>query len=80
MSIALDMRCFTVLLMMPDAVELSVCIGVGNCGCPIYSNEVLSNSPSLALTNRPPNAAYDAEAITCFKIASTTNNVPLCFV
>ena len=44
MSMALDLCCLTVSLVMPDAVELSVCIGVGPCGCPITSNEVLSTS------------------------------------
>ena len=37
---ALDMRCLTVSLMMPEAVELSVCMGIGPCGCPISSSEV----------------------------------------
>ena len=48
MSMNLELRYLTVLLMMPDAVELSVCIGVGPCGCPISSYGVLSTSPSLA--------------------------------
>ena len=61
---ALDLRCLTVLLMMPEAVELSICMGFGPCGCPISSSEVLSNYPSLALMNRPPNSASDYEAIT----------------
>ena len=64
---ALDLRCLTVLLMMPDAMELSVRIGVGPCGCPISSNEVLGNSPFLDFMNRPTNYASAAEAITCFK-------------
>ena len=58
---------FDGLLMIPDAVELSVCIGVGPCGCPISSNDVLSTSPSLALMNRPPNPASAVEAITFSK-------------
>ena len=64
MSMALDLRCLTVSLIMPEAVEFSVWMGVGPCGCPIYSNEVLSTSPYLALTNRPPNYASATEAIT----------------
>ena len=64
MSMALDLRCLTVSLMMPEAVELSVCMCIGPCGCPISSSEVLSTSPSLALTNRPPNSASAADAIT----------------
>ena len=74
---ALDLRCLMVSLMMPDAVELSVCIGVGPCGCPISSNEVLSTYPSLEFMNTPPNSASAAEAITCFKMAATTNTSPL---
>ena len=77
---ALDLRCLTVTLMMPDAAELSVCIGVGPCGCPISSNEVLSTSHSLALTNRPPKSASAVETITCFKMAATTNTAPLCLL
>ena len=66
MSMALDLRCLMVSLMMPEAVELSVCMGIGPCGCPIYSSEVLSTSPSLALTDRLPNYASAAEVITFF--------------
>ena len=80
MSMVLDLRCLTVLLMMPDAVELSVCMGVGPCWFPIYSNEVISTSPSLELMNRPPNSASAAYSITFFKMAATTNNSPLCLV
>ena len=60
MSMVLDLHCLTVSLMMPEAEELSVCIGVGPCGCPISSDEVLSTSPYLALMNRPPNSASAA--------------------
>ena len=77
---ALDLCCLTVLLMMPDAVELYVCIGVCPCGCTIYFNEVLSTSPSLALMNRPPNSTSAAEAITFLKMAATANTAPLCLV
>ena len=65
---------------MRDAVKLSVCIDVGPYGFPISSNEVLSTSPSLELTIRPPNSASAAEAITCFKMDATTNNYPLCLI
>ena len=50
---SLDIRCLTVLLIMPEAVKLYVCIGAVPCGCPISSTEVLSTSPSLVLMNRP---------------------------
>jgi hypothetical protein len=43
MSIALDLRCWTVLLVIPDAVELSVWIGVlAGCGWPILMSVVHS--------------------------------------
>ena len=67
MYVSLDIRCLTVLLMTPDAMELSVFIGVVPCGFPISSNEVLSTSPSLVLMNRPPNSDSAAEAITFSK-------------
>ena len=66
--------------MIPDAVELYVCIGVGPCGCPISSNEVLSTSPYLVFMNRPPNSASDTESITFFEMAATINTAPLCLV
>ena len=80
MYVSLDIRCLTFLLMTPDAMELSVFIGVVPCGFPISSNEVLSNSTSLALTNRSPNFAYAAEAITFSKMVATTNTATLCLV
>ena len=64
---ALDMRCLTVTLTMPDTVELSVCRGVGSCGCTISSKEIMSTSLYLALMNRPTNYASTEGAITCFK-------------
>ena len=77
---ALYLRCLKVPLMMHDAVDLSVCVGVGPFGFPISSYEVLSTSPSLGLMNRIPNSASAAEAITCFKMAATTNTATLCLV
>ena len=77
---ALDIRCLTVSFMMPDAVELSICMGIGTCGCPIYSSEVLITSPSLELMNSPPNSFSAAEAITFFRMATTTNITPLCLL
>ena len=80
MSMALDLLCLTVSLMMPEAVELSVCMGICPCGCTISSSEVMSTSTSLELMNRPPNSASAAEAITFFRMAATTNIAPLCLV
>ena len=80
MSMALDLHCLTVSLMMPEVVELSVCMGIGPCGCPISSSKVLINSPYLELMNRPPNYASTAEAITFIRMAATTDIAPLCLV
>ena len=80
MSMVLDLRCLTVSSMIPESVELPVCMGIGPCGYSISSSEVLSNSTSLSLINRPPNSASAAEAITFFRMAATTNISPLCLV
>ena len=80
MSMALDLRCLTVLLMIPEVVELSVFIGVGPWGFTISSNEVLSIFSSLGLMNSPPNSSSAAEAINFFKMAATTNIAPLYLV
>ena len=61
-------------------MDLSICMGIGPCGCPISSSEVLSTSPSLVLMNRPPNYVSAAEAITFFRMAAATNIAPLCLV
>ena len=50
--------------MIPDAFELSICIGVGCCGCPLSSNVFLITSTYLVLMNGPPNSASAAEAMT----------------
>ena len=76
MSMDLYLGCLTVSLIMPEAVELSVCMGIDPCGCPISSSEVMSTSPSLSLTNRPSNSTSAAEAITFFIIYATTNISP----
>ena len=80
MSMDLDLRCLTDWLMMPEAMELSVFIGVVPCGCPMSSNEVLCTSSYFALINRPSKSASSAEAITFFKMAVTTNIAPLFLV
>ena len=80
MSVDLDIRCLTASLMIPEAMELSVCMRIFPCGCPIYSSEVLSTSPSLAVMNGHPNYASAAEAITFFRMDATTNIASLCLV
>ena len=66
--------------MIPDDIELSVCIGVRCWECLIYLNVFLITSPSLALINRPPNSASAAESMTFFIIATTTNTAPFVLV
>ena len=64
--------------MIPDAVELSVYIGVGCWGCSISSNMLILTSPSFTLMNRPPNSTSEADAMTLFRMAETSNNAPFC--
>ena len=71
MSIDLDRLYLMVLLVMPEAVELSVLMGVGGCGCPISSRMVLKIMTSCQFTNNAPISASFAEAITFFIIAHT---------
>ena len=54
----------TVLLAMPTAVELSQCIGVAGCGCPISRNVFRSIMASLKFMNNAPSSASAADAAT----------------
>ena len=74
------MRYLTVSLMMPDAVELSVCIGVGCWGCSNYSNVFFITSPFSELMNRPPNSDASVDAVIFYRIAVTTYTAPLYLV
>ncbi len=76
MSIDLDLLCLMVLLVIPAAVELSVLMGVGGCGCPISSKIVLSIITSCPFTNNAPISASAADAMTCFIIELTACNGP----
>ena len=76
MSIDLDLRCLIILLAIPDAVELSVFIGVGSWGYLNSPNVVLKITASCPFTNTPPISASIADAITFFMIEHTACRDP----
>ena len=49
MSIALDLFCCIVELIMLSLVEFSICTGVGGCVCPIYSSVMHRGYGGLAV-------------------------------
>jgi hypothetical protein len=77
MSMALDLRCRMVPLVIPVGQELSVCIGVGGWGYPISSRMVRIISASLALSKRPANSASVAEDMTFLRMLLTVWIAPL---
>ena len=64
MSIAFKRFGWTLLLTTPSAVELSVWILVGGCGCPISSSTILMYTHSFAAMYSAANLASLAEVIT----------------
>eukprot|EP00957_Ditylum_brightwellii_P101466 7732703-Ditylum_brightwellii.AAC.1 len=70
---AFDYCWHMLLLTIPCAVDLSTCIGVGGCACPILSNVVCSVAASFAFSNRAPSSASAANTITFQRIVETTN-------
>ena len=52
------------------AVELSVCIGVGGCGCPISVSTFLRWTASLALMKSPASSASADEDMTDLMICA----------
>ena len=76
MSIDLERLCLMVLLVMPEAVELSILMGVGGCGCPISARMVLNIITSCPFTNSAPISASAADAMTFFIIAQTACTGP----
>jgi hypothetical protein len=58
MSMALERFCWTVLLMIPSTVELSVLSYVASCLWPISERVVNVTVPSLALTKMAPNSQH----------------------
>ena len=77
MSIGLVLFGCTLLLTTPFAVELSVCIREGGCGCLISSKIFLMCTASLALMNSAPNSASAAEDIAFLIIGATLWMLPM---
>ncbi len=70
-------RCrLTVLFLMPTAVELSQCIGVGGWGWPISFSGSLIFFACLQLRKRAPSLASAAEATTKRNIAHRVKKAP----
>ena len=71
-------RCrLTVLFVIPTAVALSQCMGVGGCGCPISCRMSLMILTSCALRNRAPSSASAAEAATSLRTEHRLRIAPL---
>ena len=64
MSMALDLRCLMVSLAIPHAVELSTCMGVGGCGCPISSRVLRRATASFIFVNTPAISASAVDDVT----------------
>ena len=62
--------------MTPLAVELSVCIGVGGCGCPNSSSIFMTWTASLMLIKRDPNRAPATEDMTTLMICAMLRMAP----
>jgi hypothetical protein len=77
MSIARDLRCLKVLFAIPEAVELSVLIGVGGWGWLSSSSVVRIGTASWPLAKRPPTSASTADAMTLQSLWQTVWMGPL---
>ena len=67
MSIALELFCITVAVIMPLAAELSVFIGVGSWVKPSSWGVILRGAAVCPLWNIPPTSASAADATTCLR-------------
>ena len=76
MSIYLDLCCRIFLFAIPDAVELSVLIGVWGWMCPTSSKVVLKIMDSWPLAKSAPISAFAADVITFFMMAETSYKGP----
>ena len=63
--------------MTPFAVELSVCIGVGGCRCPISVSMFLRWTASFAFLKSPLSSASAAEDMMAFMIFAMLRMAPL---
>ena len=71
MSIALNLFCLTVAVMMPSAAELYVFIGVGGWVKPSSWSLILRGAAVCPLWNSPPTSASAADATTCLRILNS---------
>ena len=76
MSIAFNFF-ITFWLTTPNAVVLSVCIGVGGCLCPRNSKTCLAGTASRQLMNNAPTSASAAEDSTALIICEMVITAPL---
>eukprot|EP00957_Ditylum_brightwellii_P006606 501011-Ditylum_brightwellii.AAC.1 len=65
------------LLTIPLAVELSVIMGVGGWGCPIFSRAILNPTAALPLTNKAPTSVFAADDITAVILVHSVCTAPL---
>ena len=72
MSIALDIFCFSVPLIMLFAAVLSVVTCVGGCGWYIYARDLLMDVSLWNFSNNPPNYASVADTIPFLIILHST--------
>ena len=68
MSIALDLFCLTVAVVMPLAAELSVFVGVGGWVKPSSWSVILRGTDVCSLWNSPSTYYSVADATTCLRI------------
>ena len=68
MSIALELFCITVAVIMPLAAELSVFIGVGSRVKPSSWSVIIRGTNVCPLWNSPPTSDSAADATTCLSI------------
>ena len=64
-------------LTTPSAIELSVCKGVGGCGCLISLSMILMYTASRAIMQRAASSASVAEVITCLMMCAILSKAPL---
>ena len=64
-------------LTTPSAIELSVCNGVGGCGCPISSKMIRMYTASRAMMYNAPNSASVADDMTCLMMWAILRRAPL---
>ncbi len=74
-SVDLDLWHFSVLLVIPTAVELSLCMAMGGCGRPISSRVSQNIVTCLHLRKRAPSSASAVDAMMNLKIAHSVKNV-----